>query len=57
MNQYTTGQFAKLIGKHPNTLRNWDKKGVLKARRTPTGYRYYTDQHLKDLGLYELVSK
>jgi DNA-binding transcriptional MerR regulator len=29
MNLYSIGQFAKLIGKTTQTLRDWDKKGVL----------------------------
>jgi len=30
MKQYTIGQFAKLIGRTPQTLRDWDKKGEFK---------------------------
>ncbi|WP_143156904.1 MerR family transcriptional regulator, partial [Thermosyntropha lipolytica] len=29
MKYYSIGQFAQLIGKTEQTLRNWDKKGVL----------------------------
>ncbi|WP_396125102.1 MerR family DNA-binding transcriptional regulator [Clostridium sp. CX1] len=29
---YSTGEFAKLIGKTEQTLRNWDKNGTLKPR-------------------------
>ncbi|SET10850.1 hypothetical protein SAMN03080614_104914 [Anaerobranca gottschalkii DSM 13577] len=27
MKYYNIGKFAKLIGKNPQTLREWDKKG------------------------------
>lgn len=43
---YTIGQFAKKIGVTPATLRNWDKRGVLVANRTPTNNRFYTEEHL-----------
>lgn len=29
----TLNQACELLQVHPNTLRNWDKKGVLKAHR------------------------
>lgn len=46
---YTTKEFAEKIGVHPQTLRNWDKKGILNPSVTsPTGYRLYTkEQYVK----------
>ena len=38
-------EFADLIGVCPKTLRNWDNSGKLKAYRTITNYRYYTQEH------------
>lgn len=38
-------EFADLIGVCPDTLRNWDNSGKLKAYRTLTNYRYYTQEH------------
>ncbi len=38
---YSTGQFAKLIGKCIATVQSWDRSGVLPAKRTVTGRRYY----------------
>ena len=32
---------AELLGVSVNTLRNWDAKGILPARREKNGYRYY----------------
>lgn len=44
---YTISEFAKLICVSSCTLRNWDKKGILKPHhRTPSGYRYYSDEQL-----------
>ena len=43
---YTIGEFAKLIGVVPKTLQRWDREGRLKAHRTVTNQRYYTDEDL-----------
>ena len=44
---YTIGEFAKLISKTIRTLQVWDRKGVLKAYRTPTNHRFYTEEQLQ----------
>ena len=41
---YTIGEFAKLVGVVPKTLQRWDREGRLKAHRTVTNQRYYTDE-------------
>ena len=47
MKYYSIGEFAKLIGKTEQTLRNWDKKNILAPRHvTESGYRYYSQQQL-----------
>jgi predicted site-specific integrase-resolvase len=53
MKYYSIGKFSKLIGKTAQTLREWDKKGVLKPHHVaPTGYRYYSQEQLNHfLGL------
>src|SRR6266581_3582030 len=49
---YSPKQFGKLIGKSVNTLQKWDRKGILRAFRSPTNRRYYThDQYLQYRGL------
>jgi len=51
-NTYSIGQFARLTGRGVKTLQKWDRAGILKAHRTPTGRRYYThDQYLEYRGL------
>jgi predicted site-specific integrase-resolvase len=51
-NIYTPQQFGKLIGRSTNTLQKWDRKGILKAHRSPTNRRYYThEQYLQYRGL------
>lgn len=47
MKYYSIGQFAELIGKTEQTLRNWDKKSVLNPHHvTESGYRYYSQEQL-----------
>ena len=45
--RYKIGEFAKMIGVSPWTLRYWDKKGILVSKRTITGMRYYTDEDFR----------
>lgn len=55
---YSLGEFARLIGRHPNTLQRWDRQGVLAAHRTPTGRRYYTHvQYLAYSGQVAVVER
>jgi len=47
LNYYSIGEFAKLIGKTEQTLRNWDKNNTLKPHHiAPSGYRYYSQEQL-----------
>jgi predicted site-specific integrase-resolvase len=47
---YTIHEFSKLVGKTPQTLRNWDKKGLLIPHHTgANGYRYYSHDQLKQV--------
>jgi predicted site-specific integrase-resolvase len=49
---YSPKQFGLMIGRSVNTLQKWDRKGILKAHRSPTNRRYYThDQYLAYRGL------
>ena len=49
-NEYilTTGKAAAFLGITIKTLQNWDNKGVLVARRTPGGRRYYLREELEE---------
>ena len=52
MKRYKVGEFAKLLNVTVKTLQNWDKQGSLKAYRTPTNQRFYTEEQLNQvLGL------
>ncbi|MGD1076343.1 MAG: MerR family transcriptional regulator, partial [Thermodesulfovibrionales bacterium] len=48
---YSPKEFGKLIGKAVVTLQKWDRKGILRAYRTPTNRRYYKhEQYLQVTG-------
>lgn len=50
MKYYSIGEFAKLIGKTQQTLRNWDNSGKLKpAYITDGGHRMYSQEQLNSL--------
>ena len=46
MKIYKTGEAAKVLAVTPQTLQYWDRKGILKAHRTQTNRRYYTQEQL-----------
>lgn len=44
---YTIGEIAEQFGVHKDTLRNWEKEGLLVPDRVgPRGDRVYTDEHV-----------
>jgi len=48
---YSPKNFGQLVGRTTNTLQRWDRSGILKAQRLPTGRRYYThEQYLEVIG-------
>ncbi|QXM06941.1 IS607 family transposase [Crassaminicella indica] len=50
MKYYSIGEFAKLIGKTQQTLRNWDNSGKLKpAYVTDGGHRMYSKEQLNTM--------
>lgn len=50
MKYYTIHEFSKLVGKTPQTLRNWNKKRLLIPHHTgANGYRYYSHDQLKQV--------
>ena len=58
MNKYKPHEFAEKINVSVRTLQRWDKAEILKAHRSPTGRRYYTEeQYLKYMGQPEKEEK
>jgi putative resolvase len=44
---YKIGEFARKIGVSVKTVQRWDKSGRIPARRTLSGYRYYTEEDVR----------
>ena len=52
MKVYRIHEMAEKLGVSVKTLQRWDNAGKLKARRTPSNQRYYTeDQYLDYMGM------
>ena len=46
---YRINEFAARIGKSAQTLRRWDETGILKAKRHPSGHRYYDESDIRKI--------
>lgn len=46
---FKTKEFAEMINVSVSTLRRWDRTGIFKANRRPSGRMFYTEEHLKKL--------
>ena len=49
MELLTISKAAKKLGVHPNSLRNWEKQGLIKSIRLPSGQRRYSMDELNRL--------
>lgn len=46
----TVAEFAVRIGVHPQTVRKWDKEGVLRPHHVlPSGRRLYSEEQVSDI--------
>ena len=43
---YSTGKAAEYLGVSVKTLQRWDREGILKPSRSPTGRRLYAKAEL-----------
>jgi len=48
---YRPGQLARITGVSTDTLRHYERKGLLKPRRSPNGYREYPHQSVNRVTL------
>ncbi len=46
MELLTISKAAKKLGVHPNSLRNWERQGLIKPIRLPRGQRRYSMDEL-----------
>ncbi len=54
---YRIDEFAKRVGKGKSTLRKWDNEGLLPAKRTPGGQRYYDELDVRKILGYDESSR
>jgi len=54
---YTPSEFGKKIHVSVKTLQRWDRQGVLKAHRTTTNRRYYTQEDLLSILPQEVAAR
>jgi MerR family transcriptional regulator/heat shock protein HspR len=56
--KYMIGVAAALVGMHPQTLRLYETKGLVRPRRTPGGTRLYSDLDIERLaGIQRMTSE
>jgi putative resolvase len=46
-NTYSIGEFAKRIGRSPNTVRRWEQEGKITPKRLPSGHRYFDESDVR----------
>ena len=45
-----TGEVARLVSRHPSTIRDYERKGIIrKARRDPAGWRTYSEADVEEI--------
>ncbi|MFT3891805.1 MAG: MerR family transcriptional regulator [Anaerolineales bacterium] len=53
---FRTSELARLVGTHPNTVRSYEKWGLIPpVERSPNGYRIFTQRHLDCLRLARMI--
>jgi MerR family transcriptional regulator, heat shock protein HspR len=53
---YMISVAAELVGMHPQTLRIYESKGLLRPKRTPGGTRLYSDADVERLQLIQQLT-
>ena len=54
--RYMIGVAAELVGMHPQTLRLYESKGLVRPARTPGGTRIYSDADVERLKLIQRLT-
>ena len=54
--RYMISVAAELVGMHPQTLRIYEAKGLVRPKRTPGGTRLYSDADLERLRLIQRLT-
>ena len=54
--RYTISVAAELVGMHPQTLRIYESKGLIRPGRTPGGTRLYSERDLERLRVIQQLT-
>ncbi len=54
--RYMISAAAELVGMHPQTLRLYEAKGLVRPARTPGGTRLYSDENVERLRLIQRLT-
>jgi MerR family transcriptional regulator, heat shock protein HspR len=54
--RYMISVAAELVGMHPQTLRIYEQKGLVRPKRTPGGTRLYSERDLERLRLIQRLT-
>ncbi len=44
---YNISDFARRIGRSASTVRRWERDGLLKSKRFPSGHRYFDEDDVR----------
>src|ERR1700755_2424656 len=53
---YMISVAAELVGMHPQTLRSYENKGLLRPKRTPGGTRLYSEADVERLRIIQRLT-
>jgi putative resolvase len=48
-NRYTISGFARRIGRSASTVRRWERDGLIKSKRLPSGHRYFNEDDVRGI--------
>lgn len=46
---FSVSQAGKRVGVHPNTLRNWERKGLIQVQRDRVGNRTFSKEEIEKI--------
>lgn len=47
--QYSISEFARRIGRSASTVRRWERDGIIKSKRLPSGHRYFDESDVRSI--------
>ena len=47
--QYNISDFARRIGRSASTVRRWERDGLIKSKRLPSGHRYFDEDDVRGI--------